>query len=254
VSGVRATTGRSLGIGRPRLHLREVDSTNERAKRLALEGAAHGTLVTAEHQSAGRGRQGRAWIAPPGHALLMSLLLRGLGERQAMLPLAAAVATCEACERVARVRCEIKWPNDVWVDGRKVAGILLEGRPQDGWVVLGMGLNVSTAAREFPEELRDHATSLAIATPDEMPPPVEAVLDQVLPALDRRLAAPAAEVLEAWRGRDALRGRRVSWNGGEGVATGVDDSGALLVDTGGGVSRLDAGEVHLTAAERPAPG
>ena len=141
-------------IGVPRVHHRATDSTNERAKELARAGAPHGTLVTADEQSAGRGRQGREWTAPAGSAVLMSVVLRDLGEAQELLPLAAAVAACEAAEAVAPVQCRVKWPNDVWVDGRKLAGILIEGRPQEGWAVLGIGLNVTTP--EFPPELARH--------------------------------------------------------------------------------------------------
>src|SRR4051794_9153306 len=117
-------------IGSPRLHFRVTDSTNEQAKALAEAGAPHGTLLTAGEQTAGHGRQGRAWAAPPGRAILMSLLLRGLEERHALLPLATAVAVCDA---LAPLACGIKWPNDVWIEGRKAAGILVEGRPQAGW-------------------------------------------------------------------------------------------------------------------------
>ena len=229
-------------IGLPRVHWRMCDSTNERARELAASGAPHGTLVTADEQSAGRGRQGRRWTAPPRTAVLMSLLLRDLDARQALLPLAAAVAVCEACEEAAGVACEVKWPNDVWIDRRKVAGILVEGRPQEGWVILGIGLNVNVPAHEFPPELRDTATSLRIA--DGARPP-ETVLDRLLDALDRWVDAPPSEVLAAWRERDALRGQVVSWDGSEGTAAGVDDSGALLVETRDGHVKLEAGEVHL---------
>src|SRR5207248_726545 len=129
-------------IGAPRVHHRVADSTNERAKQLAMRGAPHGTLVTAGEQTAGRGRQGRSWLAPAGGAVLMSLVLRELDERFPLLPLAASVAVSEACESLAPVHCEIKWPNDVWIDRRKVAGILVEGRPGEGWAVLGIGVNV----------------------------------------------------------------------------------------------------------------
>ena len=227
-------------IGSPRVHHRACDSTNERARQLALACAPHGTLVTADQQSAGRGRQGRSWSAPAGSALLMSLVLR---ELEPTLPLAAAVAVCEACEAVAPVACGIKWPNDVWIDERKLAGILVEGRPQEGWGVLGIGLNVAMAEDEFPEELRGAATSLRIAAGE--PPSTERLLNELLGTLDRRLADPAAEVLEAWRARDALRGRTVRWQGGEGTAAGIDAEGALLVETTDGRVALDAGEVHV---------
>ena len=218
-------------IGQPRAHWRLTDSTNERARELAGAGAPHGTLVTADEQSAGRGRQGRVWTALPRAAVLMSLVLRDFDP---LLPLAAAVAVCEACESAAPVSCEVKWPNDVWIERRKVAGILVEGRPQEGWAVLGIGVNAR--AEEFPAELR--AISLGV--------PVDAVLRALLAALDRWLGEPSASVLAAWRQRDALLGERVGWGGGQGVAAGVDDSGALLVDTSDGRVALDAGEVHLT--------
>ena len=230
-------------IGAPRVHHRVADSTNERAKELAAAGAPHGTVVTADEQTAGRGRQGRAWSAPRRAAVLMSVIVRDLGDSAAMLPLAAAVAACEACESVSGVRCEIKWPNDVWVDGRKLAGILVEARPTAGWAVVGIGLNVSTTEDEFPAELRETATSLRAAA--GVAPSVEDVLEALLGALDRWLGAPPAEVLNAWRTRDSLRGKQLRWENGSGVAAGVDDSGALIVDTPGGRETLDAGEVHL---------
>jgi BirA family biotin operon repressor/biotin-[acetyl-CoA-carboxylase] ligase len=225
-------------IGSPHVHRRALDSTNEHGKQLAAAGAPHGTLVTADEQSAGRGRQGRVWAASPGSALLMSLVLRPPPET---LPLCAAVAVSEAVP----VDCRIKWPNDVLVGGRKLAGILVEGRPQEGWAVLGIGLNVSTSADEFPPELRETATSLALAGAtigrDEL-------LAWLLGRLERRLRSPLAEVLEEWRCRDALLGERVAWNGGEGTAAGVDEAGSLLVDTEAGRVALSAGEVHLRRA------
>ena len=220
-------------IGSPRVHFRVTDSTNERGRALAAAGAPHGTLVTADEQQAGRGRQGRAWTAPPRSAVLMSVVLRELSE---MLPLAAAVAVCEALP----VEASIKWPNDVWIDGRKVAGILVEGRPQEGWAVLGIGLNVAT--EEFPAELS--ATSLRLEGSTVAP---GEALAAVLSALRLWLPRPAADVLAAWRSRDALVGAPIRWsNGGkEGIAAGVDDSGALIVETVDGSVTLDAGEVHL---------
>ena len=233
-------------LGSPHVHHRRTDSTNERTRRLAAEGAPHGTLVTAEEQTAGRGRHGRAWVAPAGKALLMSLLVRGLERRDAILPLAAAVAVSDACEAVAGVECRIKWPNDVWIEGRKAAGILVEGRPQEGWAVIGIGVNVTIAASDFPAELRDTATSLSVATDDEAPD-VEQVLGALLPRLEARLGEPSSAVIDACRARDALRGERVRWQEGEGTAAGIDDEGALLVESAGRHVALTAGEVHLRA-------
>jgi BirA family biotin operon repressor/biotin-[acetyl-CoA-carboxylase] ligase len=222
-------------IGQPRVHHRLTDSTNERARELAAAGAPHGTLVTADEQSAGRGRQGRAWTAPPGSALLMSVVLRDFSE---VLPLAAAVAVCEALP----VEAQIKWPNDVWIDGRKVAGILVEARPQEGWAVLGIGLNVTTS--EFPPELAGTATSLALAGAAAS---VDSTLAALVAALNAWLPRPPEDVLAAWRPRDALLGHPVRWENGsrEGVASGIDSSGALIVETASGRVTLDAGEVHL---------
>jgi BirA family biotin operon repressor/biotin-[acetyl-CoA-carboxylase] ligase len=224
-------------IGEPRIHHRITDSTNERARALAGDGAAHGTLVTAGEQTAGRGRQGRTWTAAPGEALLMSVVVRGLEQRHALLPLMAALAVCEAAESVSDASCEIKWPNDVWVDRRKLSGILVEARPAADWAIVGIGLN--TGVREFPEELRETATTLRLDTPDT-------ALAPLLAALDRWLEADPAEVLSAWRERDALAGSTVRWQDGEGTARGVEETGALLVETASGeVVALGAGEVHL---------
>jgi BirA family transcriptional regulator, biotin operon repressor / biotin---[acetyl-CoA-carboxylase] ligase len=231
-------------IGSPQVHWRVTDSTNERAKALAVAGAPHGTLATADEQTAGRGRQGRSWTAPAGSSVLMSVLLRGLDERHALLPVVAALAVCDACEREAGVMpgCEIKWPNDVWIDGRKVAGILIEGRPQDGWAVVGIGLNVYIDDGHFPEELRDTATSLLIVSGAS---PIRYMTEALVARLDHWLQAEPAELLADYRRRDALRGKRVRWQEGEGTAAGIDDSGALLVETESGSVALDAGEVHL---------
>jgi BirA family biotin operon repressor/biotin-[acetyl-CoA-carboxylase] ligase len=223
-------------LGSPRLHLRETDSTNERARALAIAGAPHGMLVTAGEQRAGRGRQGRTWSAPAGRALLASLVLR---DAPALLALASAVAVADVVSASAGVEAAIKWPNDVLLDGRKVAGILAEGRPQEGWVVLGIGINV--AVRDFPPELAARAAGLGLE-----PDAIEPVLAALLVALGLRLAQDPAAILDAYRGRDGLHGREVRWQHGRGVAAGVDGSGRLLVELAdGGTVALDAGEVHL---------
>jgi BirA family biotin operon repressor/biotin-[acetyl-CoA-carboxylase] ligase len=221
-------------LGRPRLHLRVTASTNDRARELAQAGAPHGTLVTAGVQSAGRGRQGRTWSAPAGSALLMSLVLRDV---HALLPLAAGVAVATVAGPTARV----KWPNDVLLDGRKVAGILAEGRPQDGWTVLGIGLNVAVRIEDLPPELHDTAGTLGLA-----PAELEPTLVRLLDALERALALDAATLLGAYRDRDALKGRDVAWADGSGRAAGIDGEGRLIVElAGGGRTALSAGEVHL---------
>ncbi len=270
--------GETRSLGHPRVHLRRTDSTNERARRLAIAGAPHGTTVTAEEQSAGRGRQGRSWLAPPRSALLCSLVLR---DSSALLSLIAGVAVCDVVGDAARV----KWPNDVVVERSggdrrartgdrtpgqeqadkadqpvlaKLAGILVEGRPQEGWAVLGIGLNVAVRAEQLPDELRGRAASLELE-----PNAIEPLFERLLEALVTRLAEPVDATLDALRARDALYGRDVAWGGHEpqrqsergpnkgerGRAEGIDDKGQLLVRRPDGTTTaLSAGEVHLESA------
>ncbi len=262
----RDATDERPPLGRPRVHLRVVDSTNERARALAIAGAPHGTLVSAREQTAGRGRQGRTWAAPGGSALLCSLIVR---EPSPLLSLIAGVAVCD----VVGEQALLKWPNDVVVADRsevrgtpsrgdpgdpgdpgdrpdnggqaprlrKLAGILVEGRPQDGWAVLGIGLNVAVALGELPSELRYSAATMGLSSAA-----IEPTLQRLLRSLSERLAEPAEDLLDAWRARDALRDREVSWEGGRGLARGIDERGRLLVAPRDGALRaLDAGEVHL---------
>ncbi|HET6997097.1 MAG TPA: biotin--[acetyl-CoA-carboxylase] ligase [Solirubrobacterales bacterium] len=258
-----------MTFGAPHRHFARTDSTNTRARELAAAGAPHGTVVTADEQTEGRGRQGRTWTAPPRKALLYSALLRPLEERHATLPLAVPLAVCAAAEELRPgIECQLKWPNDVWLEERKLAGVLIEARPQDGWAVIGIGLNLTISTEQFPPELRDTATSL-FGSFDESNGPTKggmgksrrslpAVATAGLPhtplgatqVLNRHLntwvEADQATVLASWRKRDALRGREVAWEGGSGVADGVNDRGYLLVLTAAGDRvALGAGEVHL---------
>jgi BirA family biotin operon repressor/biotin-[acetyl-CoA-carboxylase] ligase len=257
-----------LKIGSPHRHFRVTDSTNSRARELAEAGAPGGTVVTAAEQTAGRGRQGRSWVAPAGGALLYSAVIRPLERRHGLLPLAAAVAACEAAEALEDgLECAIKWPNDVWLEERKLAGTLIEARPQDGWAVIGVGLNLNITRDEFPAELRDTAISLfgsdegdqgegRRSLPAVAPPTLSLIPFTAAEALNRHLdrwvEEDAEAILSAWRERDALRGREIGWDdrdAGEersGVADGVDERGNLIVVVAGGdrVS-LGAGEVHL---------
>jgi BirA family transcriptional regulator, biotin operon repressor / biotin---[acetyl-CoA-carboxylase] ligase len=229
-------------LGHPRLHLRETDSTNERARELAEAGAPHGTLVTAGVQTAGRGRQGRRWEAPAGSALLCSLLVRSFDD---LLSLRAGLAVAE----VAGGEALVKWPNDVLLEGRKVAGVLVEGRPQDGWAVVGIGINVAVEVDALGPGVSEHAGTLG-----REPSALEPTLTELLGALERWLDAPAGEALESLRARDALLGQAVSWSGGSGVGAGIDATGALRVRLAGGEEKLlSAGEVHLRAESRLRP-
>jgi BirA family transcriptional regulator, biotin operon repressor / biotin---[acetyl-CoA-carboxylase] ligase len=250
-------------LGHPRLHLRSTDSTNERARALAVAGAPHGMVVTAEVQTAGRGRQGRRWLAPPDSSVLMSLLLR---DPPALTPLIAAVAACD----VAGERAQIKWPNDIVLPATagvhpplaKLAGILVEARLQERWAVVGIGMNVAVRLDDLPPKLRPRSgargrdgdgANRPAATLGLEPSRVEPTLQRLLRALEARLAQDAATTLAAWRERDALYGREIAWGSsgsaapvGRGRACGIDGEGRLLVELAGGAhATLGSGEVHL---------
>jgi len=219
-------------------------------------------VVTAREQTAGRGRVGRVWTAPEGKALLYSAILRPLDERHLLLPLSVPLAVCAAAEALRPgISCQVKWPNDVWLEGRKLSGILIEARPQDGWAVIGVGLNLSIAPDEFPADLRQPAISLFSATaesrgksrrslpavaPAGLPPTPSTAAVVLSRYLNHWVYASEDEILSEWRRRDGLLGRAVSWENGSGVADGIDDRGNLVVVIPGGdrVS-LGAGEVQL---------
>jgi len=230
-----------MSFGAPHRHYRVTDSTNTRARELAEASAPVGTVVTAREQTAGRGRAGRVWTAPEGKALLYSALLRPLDQRHLLLPLAVPLAVCSAAEALRNgAECLVKWPNDVWLEGHKLAGILIEAKPQEGWAVIGVGLNLSIEPHEFPDDLRQPATSLGGGVTPER---ARHALDT---QLDRWTCAEEEAILAEWRRRDGLRGREVAWEDGSGVASGIDDRGNLIVVVPGGdrVS-LGAGEVQL---------
>ena len=221
-------------LGSPRVHLRRTESTNTIARELAARGAVHGTLVTAAQQTAGRGRQGRVWSAPPGSALLGSWVIR---DPSPLLSLAAGVAVAQ----LAGEKALLKWPNDVLIDGRKLAGILVEGRPQEHWAVLGIGINVALRIDQLAGDLRPRAATLGLEEAD-----IEPTLGRLQTLLERWLSASDEEVLEGVRRRDALLDKPVRWEQGSGTGAGIDPLGRLRVALLDGTSvALDAGEVHL---------
>jgi BirA family biotin operon repressor/biotin-[acetyl-CoA-carboxylase] ligase len=234
-----------------------IDSTQRRAHELARAGAAEGTVVVAESQTAGRGRLGRAWHSPPGVNLYASVILRPPLSPAVVpqLALVAGLAVARAIEACTPAQPRLKWPNDVLVGGRKVSGILTEMDAEVErvhFVVVGIGVNVNGAADAFPPELRDRATSLAIATGG----PVDraALTVGLLAALEedymRFLAGGFRPLRAEWERRSALADRAVTVRGPAGdvtgVVTGLDDDGALrLVDAAGDLHRIVAGEVTL---------
>jgi BirA family transcriptional regulator, biotin operon repressor / biotin---[acetyl-CoA-carboxylase] ligase len=230
-----------------------IGSTNDVAAHLAAAGNAEGTVVFADGQTAGRGRRGRSWFSPPGSGLYVSVVLApgraSIAPERAMTltTLAAGVALAEGIERISGLGADIKWPNDLMVGRRKLAGILAEGVSGDS-VVLGYGVNVSPAA--FPPELGARATSLE----SELGRPVDRaeLFAESLAALARRyddlLDGRFDAILDAWRTRaPGSRGARVSWETPSGprsgITAGIDDRGALLVQVGDGIERVVGGEV-----------
>jgi BirA family biotin operon repressor/biotin-[acetyl-CoA-carboxylase] ligase len=247
-------------IGRLLHVLDEVGSTNDLAMALADAGAPHGTAVVAERQTQGRGRLGRTWESPPGVGLWASVVLRPAVPAAAApaMTLGGGVATAEAIEAEAGIPVALKWPNDVLVDGRKVAGILTELRTRDEAVahlVVGIGINVHQGRSEFPPELAETAISIRQATGRA----VSRV--RLLQRLFARLEAwsrrfvdegPGA-VVAAAAARMPMLGQRVVAVAGaerwEGTAARLDGDGALvIVLPGGGTRRVLAAEVTLAGA------
>ncbi len=235
--------------------LETTDSTNARAAELGETGAPHGTVVVADAQTAGRGRLGRRWVSPPGRNIYVSLLLRPRipNAEAPRLSLVAGVALADAVES-SEVSCALKWPNDLYVGGKKAGGILAEmaSSPERvRYVVVGVGVNVNLRDGEIPAELRGKATSLRCCVGREFSR--VALLARLLDAFDARyrdfLAGGFPAVHPDWRRRDFLMGRRVrivrpegdAW----GVARGVDAEGALLFlpDGSDAVVRVHSGEI-----------
>jgi BirA family biotin operon repressor/biotin-[acetyl-CoA-carboxylase] ligase len=228
----------------------EIVSTSDRLKAVARAGAPEWTVVLADRQTGGRGREGRTWVSPAG-GLYLSVLLRPRFERVALLPLAAGVAVAEAAGELG-VRTELKWPNDVLASDRKLAGILAEavsGHSGVEWVVLGIGVNVALDPAALPPDLAGTVTSLrAEGAPDRAVATVAAaVLDRLGVCYDALATSPGS-VVSAWRARAApWWGGEVEVRTAEGGLRGrlleVDDDGAMVVEVEGRPRRLFSGEV-----------
>lgn len=242
--------GGALGIP---LHLTaRTGSTNDDAKQAAKDGAPHGSTWVAESQDSGRGRQGRAWISPPGENLLFSVLLRVPcpAARLPQLAICAGLSVVETAQALLPAAVvQLKWPNDVWVSGKKLAGILVESsfaRGQAQSVIVGIGMNVH--GRELPPELSDIATSLALCGATALDRGT--LLADLLVRLDHDIVHVAGRGLGMVHARiarvDALRGKRIDAGGVSGIAEGIDTEGRLVVVTDAGTKeRLSSGEVHL---------
>ena len=255
---IARVAARAGGMAR-RIHwLESTASTNDVAARLAESGAEEGTVVVADTQTAGRGRHGRVWLSPPGAGLYVSIILRPAGEVSgeanpaALLTLAAGVAIAEAVRAVTGLPAEIKWPNDVLIGRRKLAGILAEAVVQGGtlqYIVLGFGLNLHPAS--YPAELASRVTSIEAET--NRPADRALMLAEIVAAMGERYVDLRAgrfdAILSAWRQfASSLPGARVEWDSPAGIVRGraedIDRHGALLVRVGGKLERVVAGEVR----------
>lgn len=234
-------------------YFEQATSTNDVARKMAEEHAPEGTLVFADEQTAGRGRMGRRWEAPPETNLLMSVIFRPViaPDEVNRLVIACGLAVCEACERATKVKVDVKWPNDLLIGEKKVAGILPESSmvgAQLSWVVVGMGVNVNQPFSES-DSLSAQATSLYMETGKTFDRAL--LLAQVMARLNAwytRLSS--VDLLDAWRSRCVTLGSRIQVDAAgralSGVAESLDPTGALLLrDDMGERHRLVSGEVTL---------
>jgi BirA family biotin operon repressor/biotin-[acetyl-CoA-carboxylase] ligase len=231
------------------LYSPSVTSTNDVAARFAsLGGLSDGGAVVAEQQTAGRGRLGRTWYSPPGAGLYVSIVAK---PPDPVITLAAAVAFGEGLRACTHLPVEIKWPNDLTVGGRKIAGILTEGvgTSEIEHAIVGVGINLRTAA--YPREFADRATSIEA----ELGRPIgrDVVLAECVASFAERMAhlraGRTAEVLDRWRAlAPSAAGAPIEWLAPDGMrpgtTAGLDADGALLIDTGHGIERVIAGEVR----------
>ena len=246
-----------MSLGVPHRHRPVVASTMDEAAAWAEAGAPHGAVLTADHQTGGRGRRGRSWDDVDGQSLLASIVLRDLpADRLGLVPLAVGLAVADAVDALASApnAASVKWPNDVLVDGRKLAGVLTEARhgPDGPVVIVGLGVNVSQAS--FPGALARRAVSLRQLAVEANR---DALLRAVLVRLNRQLAALASGSEEAFvaafDGRMAHRGERVAITSGVddrtvGVALGIAADGALRLRVEGAERNVYAGDVTRARA------
>ncbi|MEI6207271.1 MAG: biotin--[acetyl-CoA-carboxylase] ligase [Desulfuromonadales bacterium] len=245
-------------IGQRLVCLTQTQSTNADAFQLAEEGAPEGTVVMADAQTAGKGRRGRVWSSPEGVNLYCSVLLRPLimPHEAPQLTFLSAVAVARAIEKTTTLAPEIKWPNDVLITGRKVAGLLNEMSAEtDGinFVILGIGVNLNMTADQFPDDLRHPATSLLLESGSKVVR--TSFADIMLQELDTLytdfLTFGFAPVRQEWQRRCNANGRRVvvceaGTEVASGMFAGIDEDGALLLQTGKGTTeRIVSGDVMV---------
>ncbi|HET6490366.1 MAG TPA: biotin--[acetyl-CoA-carboxylase] ligase [Syntrophales bacterium] len=246
----------SKRLGRRIVFESEVDSTNRLARDLAILGAVEGTIVVAESQTGGRGRKGRNWFSPPGEGIYVSLVLRPRFQpaEAPKMTLLTGVALAETLFHAVPSRVTIKWPNDVLLEGRKVAGILVEiSTDIDAidYMIVGVGMNINTPPDRFPADLRERATSLAAHAGHTVPRAeiLGAFLDCFEHYYDLIGKEGFAPVIGRWRELSDMVGRRVrvqDFNRSlQGTIAGIDDDGVLLIKTADAdIHRVIAGDVE----------
>lgn len=240
----------------------EADSTNRVAAAWLLADCTHGRALRARRQTAGRGRLGRTWIAPPDKGLALSIVLAGpawlaLAPR---IPLAAGIACAESLQQRYGLRVSLKWPNDLMVGERKLGGILCEGvtrGTQFAGVVVGIGININESPDNFPDELRGHATSVALETglsESDLDAFATGIRDAVVAEAAALSDGASSNLIARWSARDAIRGRTVWFEAAgtvaSGTAVGIAPDGALRVETDAGIRLLHAGEVTTRPPSR----
>jgi BirA family biotin operon repressor/biotin-[acetyl-CoA-carboxylase] ligase len=234
-----------------------LESTNKTAKELAAAGAKHGTIIMAEKQTAGKGRYGRSFFSPPGHGIYMSVILcpEQRHGSSALLTLRAAVAVCKAIESLAAKKPQIKWVNDIFIDGKKVCGILTEAATdhQNGamrWAVVGIGVNFDTPKTDYPEELRDIAGSVfSEGRPEITRNRLAAEIINHMTAAENQPGEK--EILDEYKKRLIVLGKKVTVAGFdekyEAAAVDIDDTGRLIVKKDNGeILALSSGEIQLS--------
>jgi len=241
-------------LGRVLHHFEEITSTNAKAFELAQEGAFAGEVVIAEAQTAGKGRRGRTWVSPPGQNLAFSVVLRPelAPQRASEITLVAAVALAETI-REAGIEATIKWPNDIQIEGRKLAGILTElcaDTERVQFIVLGIGVNLNSELSDFPAEVAEIATSLRVARGQSVPRALftAALFTKLEQWLDRWVDDGFEPVRLAWKRLSSTIGQEVLVRGERqelrGIAEDIDADGALMLRVGDRLERVLAGDVE----------
>ncbi|MDA0692442.1 MAG: biotin--[acetyl-CoA-carboxylase] ligase [Nitrospinae bacterium] len=248
---------RPVRLGSYILVFDEIDSTNDLAQKYLEEGALEGLVLIAESQTRGRGRMGRSWVSPPGTGIYMSVLLKPQIQPQRLpqLTLLAGLASVQAINEFSSQKVQLKWPNDILLNGKKLCGILSEyhaTQSGESAVIIGIGVNVNHSRNDFPEDLRPIATSLMIETgsPVDRQALATAIIRHLDQEYDAYLQNRSPDVINKWANHSDMFGKKISVTKGKsvihGTALGLDSEGRLLMRTKSGEEiAFDSGEVSL---------